>query len=86
MPRDAWLAMVKGRFWSTFSHSNDEELEHGIEEIAARYPCVPCKECAEHGQNVECDGEPGDSPDGEGCRCGVLEFVDKLLFVTAVRT
>lgn len=86
MPRDAWLAMVKGRFWSTFSHSDDEELERGIAEIVARYPCVPCKECAERGGNVESGGASGASPDREGCRCGVLEFVDKLLFVTAVRT
>jgi hypothetical protein len=32
-----WQSMVKGRFWSTFSNFNDDELEDGCERIAKEY-------------------------------------------------
>jgi len=38
LPKAAWLRMIKNRFWSTFSHFNDEQLAAGIEEIRRDYP------------------------------------------------
>ena len=37
LDRDWWLEMVGNRFWSTFSHFNDAELEEGIAEIRAKH-------------------------------------------------
>ncbi|KAJ8603857.1 hypothetical protein CTAYLR_000315 [Chrysophaeum taylorii] len=36
--KQAWIEMVRSRFWSTFSHFTDAELERGIAEIDAAYP------------------------------------------------
>ena len=36
VPVDKWCQLVKGRFWSTFSHFTDEELELGAEQIRAK--------------------------------------------------
>ena len=33
MPKEQWFHMIRSRFWSTFSHFNDEELEDGIDEL-----------------------------------------------------
>ena len=37
MPKHRWLAMVRARFWSTFSAFTDEELERGVGELEERY-------------------------------------------------
>jgi len=41
IPQQQWLDMVADRFWSTFSesHFTQQELNDGIEEIRATYPC-----------------------------------------------
>jgi 2-polyprenyl-3-methyl-5-hydroxy-6-metoxy-1,4-benzoquinol methylase len=33
MPKEQWFHMIRSRFWSTFSHFNDNELEDGIDEL-----------------------------------------------------
>jgi len=33
MPKERWFHMITSRFWSTFSHFNDSELEDGIDEL-----------------------------------------------------
>jgi hypothetical protein len=33
MPKARWYSMVRARFWSTFSHFTDAQLEEGIEEL-----------------------------------------------------
>jgi hypothetical protein len=33
MPKARWYSMVRARFWSTFSHFTDAELEEGLEEL-----------------------------------------------------
>ena len=37
MPKQRWFAMVRARFWSTFSNFTDDELERGLGELEARY-------------------------------------------------
>ena len=37
MPLAQWLGMVSGRFWSTFSHFSDEQLEAGIAEVEQQW-------------------------------------------------
>jgi non-heme Fe2+,alpha-ketoglutarate-dependent halogenase len=37
LPLDRWCTMMRQRFWSTFSHFSDEELEEGIAEVAAKH-------------------------------------------------
>jgi cyclopropane fatty-acyl-phospholipid synthase-like methyltransferase len=32
-----WFEMIKNRFWSTFSHFNDEELQAGLMELENKY-------------------------------------------------
>ena len=32
-----WFKMVRARFWSTFSHFSDEELEQGIAELDLKF-------------------------------------------------
>ena len=34
IPRQRWLDMLRGRFWSTLSHFDDAALERGIAEVA----------------------------------------------------
>ena len=36
MPLDDWCSLVSRRFWSTFSHFTDAELERGVAEIRAQ--------------------------------------------------
>jgi len=33
MSKDDWFQIIRSRFWSTFSHFNDNELEEGIKEL-----------------------------------------------------
>lgn len=33
IPKEEWFALIRRRFWSTFSHFSDEQLEVGIAEI-----------------------------------------------------
>ena len=40
MPTSTWTAMVRGRFWSTFSHFTDEELETVFPAEPAREICL----------------------------------------------
>lgn len=35
LPKATWLAMMRSRFWSTFSYCSNEELEAGIAEVNA---------------------------------------------------
>lgn len=51
-----WFEMIKNRFWSTFSHFNDEELQAGLMELEEKYTKVD-----------------------------ILEFVDTLIFIEALR-
>lgn len=37
IPKTQWLEMIKNRFWSTFSHFNDEELQAGLIELENKY-------------------------------------------------
>ena len=37
MSKAKWLDMVRARFWSTFSHFNDEELKAGVAELEAQF-------------------------------------------------
>ena len=37
MPVDAWLGMVRARFWSTFSHFSYKELAAGLKELEERF-------------------------------------------------
>lgn len=37
MPKAQWLAMVRARFWSTFSHFSDDELAAGVRELEERF-------------------------------------------------
>jgi len=37
MPKQRWFAMVRDRFWSTFSNFSDDELAAGIAELEARF-------------------------------------------------
>ena len=54
---ERWQAMVKARFWSTFSHFSDEQLLEACDKIA---------------QNEQ-----------HRIKDGVIEFEDRLLFVSA---
>jgi ubiquinone/menaquinone biosynthesis C-methylase UbiE len=40
LPKERWFAMVRSRFWSTFSAMTDEELEAGIQELEAQHAGV----------------------------------------------
>lgn len=42
MPKERWFAMVRSRFWSTFSKFSDAELEAGIVELEASHAGVDC--------------------------------------------
>ncbi len=33
LPKATWYGMIRARFWSTFSHFTDAELESGIREL-----------------------------------------------------
>ena len=33
MSKDDWFQIIRSRYWSTFSHFNDYELEEGIKEL-----------------------------------------------------
>lgn len=35
LPKERWFKMVRSRFWSTFSHFSDAELEAGLAEVEA---------------------------------------------------
>ncbi|HIE02685.1 MAG TPA: class I SAM-dependent methyltransferase [Thiotrichaceae bacterium] len=37
IPKTQWFEMIKNRFWSTFSHFNDEELQAGLMELENQY-------------------------------------------------
>jgi len=37
LPKQQWFAMIRDRFWSTFSYFNDEELQAGIAELEEEY-------------------------------------------------
>lgn len=37
IPLEVWQAMVRDRFWSTFSNFTDDELEQGCQDIAQEY-------------------------------------------------
>jgi ubiquinone/menaquinone biosynthesis C-methylase UbiE len=37
IPKTQWFEMIKNRFWSTFSHFNDEELQAGLMELEKKY-------------------------------------------------
>jgi len=37
LPKERWLAMVRSRFWSTFSYFTDEEMEQGVSELEETY-------------------------------------------------
>lgn len=37
LKKSVWLEMVRSRFWSTFSHCSDEELEEGIRELEEQF-------------------------------------------------
>ncbi|KAK9829633.1 hypothetical protein WJX72_006983 [[Myrmecia] bisecta] len=39
LPLDTWCDMVRQRFWSTFTHFTDAQLEAGIQEIKAAHKC-----------------------------------------------
>lgn len=38
IPREEWFALIRRRFWSTFSHFSDDQLEVGIAELSERFP------------------------------------------------
>ena len=38
LPQAVWLQMLRGRFWSTFSHFTDSELSAGVEEVERNFP------------------------------------------------
>jgi cyclopropane fatty-acyl-phospholipid synthase-like methyltransferase len=40
IPKTQWFKMIKNRFWSTFSHFNDEELQAGLMELENKYDQV----------------------------------------------
>jgi len=40
LPKERWFAMVRSRFWSTFSFFSDEELEQGVAELEEKYTCA----------------------------------------------
>lgn len=68
LPKPRWLRMVRSRFWSTFSHFSDEELEAGIREIEAEYEASPWEEGASLGDTarlgvcVEARGRAAEQP------------------------
>jgi cyclopropane fatty-acyl-phospholipid synthase-like methyltransferase len=37
IPKTQWFEMIKNRFWSTFSHFDDEELQAGLMELEDKY-------------------------------------------------
>jgi len=37
MKKERWLSMVRARFWSTFSHFTQEELDAGVLELEAQF-------------------------------------------------
>lgn len=69
MPKEAWIGMVRARFWSTFSHFSDEELEAGIKELEARFKGE--EEVVFPDRLVFITGTKGSAssaPDGEGAK------------------
>lgn len=67
LPR--WQAMVKNRFWSTFSKFSDEELEEACKSIARDYYAQKKTKTAE--EEEDDDHDP------------ILHFEDRLFFLTA---
>jgi len=65
LPR--WQAMVKNRFWSTFSKFSDEELEQACKSIAQDYDAKKTPETAEE----------------DNYHDPILQFEDRLIFLTA---
>lgn len=41
LPKAQWFRMVRARFWSTFSHFTDEQLEKGIAELELLHAVRP---------------------------------------------
>lgn len=40
IPKKQWFKMIENRFWSTFSHFNNEELQAGLMELEEKYAMV----------------------------------------------
>jgi len=38
IPKEDWFALIRRRFWSTFSHFSDDQLEVGIAELSEAHP------------------------------------------------
>jgi non-heme Fe2+,alpha-ketoglutarate-dependent halogenase len=70
MPKHRWFAMVRARFWSTFSAFTDEELERGVGELEARYTGM--EEVAFNDRLLFLIGRAPDSRAADFARDGVL--------------
>jgi hypothetical protein len=66
---ETWLKMVRSRFWSTFSHFSDDELESGCQWIQTHVGSLST--------HVNANGEMTTKQDKQ------IEFEDRLLFIRA---